>query len=126
MDAEKRCAEHFDSEWKRRNVKGYEVLLDLHQNSDIECFANSRKYVEGVFFVESEVSQLETALKCTKSFLNIAYNVGNNCHSITVFSDGDYMFARDTNQKNVYLLSGGLGNIGTLRDSVLYVLKKDF
>ncbi len=121
IEAEKNYASHFDREWRRRNVRGYEVVLDLHRTSREFCFAEARSYMDGFFFVESDVDQLEGLLRERVSFLNVTYEPGGNeYHSITVCSDGKYLFARDTNRKNLYLIQS-LHRIGKLRDSVIYV-----
>jgi hypothetical protein len=93
----------------------------------------------GRFYFHSDTRHLEKKLRKRCAFLNVTYEPGGpgetrrersveNCtnsskeyHSITCFSDGRYLFGRDTNRKHCYLLEGdGLASIGRLRDSVLY------
>ncbi len=117
-------ARHFDAEWRARNVRGYELVLALHNRSPVACFCAARAVMRGTFFMHSDTRHLEKALRKRCAFLNVTYepdSAGNEYHSITAFSDGKYVFARDTNRKNCFLLAGkGLREIGTLRDSVLY------
>lgn len=140
-------ASHFDSEWRRRKVRGYEVILDVHRRSHVSCFVAARQMMKGTFFFHSDTSFLEKKLRKRRAFLNVSYNAGHEFHSISVFSDGKlrgdclffflfcigfdtshcltlfdsrYLFGRDTNRKNCFLLNKGLGSIGVLRDSVLY------
>jgi hypothetical protein len=123
-EAEQKYADHFDAEWRKRNCRGYEVILDLHANSKEKCFAEARQIFEGRFYLDSaqHLSELERLLTTQESFLNITYEPGRDYHSITVMSDGAKFFARDTNRKGVYGLPG-LSKIGKLRDSVLYFRK---
>jgi hypothetical protein len=115
---------HFDSEWRKRRVRGYEVVLDLHKRSHVWCFVEARQVMNGTFFFHSDVRFLEKKLMRKSAFLNVAYNAGHEFHSISVFSDGKYLFGRDTNRKNCFLINKGLGSIGVLRDSVLYEARK--
>ncbi len=128
-ECEQLYAKHFDSEWRKRNVRGYELILSLHNRSPVACFCAARFVMRGTFFMHSDTRHLEKALRKRCAFLNVTYepdSSGNEYHSITAFSDGKYVFARDTNRKNCYLLAGkGLREIGTLRDSVLYERKKN-
>ena len=78
--------------------------------------------MEGRFILDSQanISKLERKLKRKECFLNITFEPGGNeYHSITILSDGKYLFSKNTNLTHIYLLKG-LGHIGTLRDSVLY------
>ncbi len=122
LDAEAKYAEHFDQEWRKRDCRGYEVILDLHDHSKVKCFAEARKRFRGTFFLDSaaQVAQLEKMLTLGEAFLNITYEPGGDFHSITIFYDGHGLMARDTNRRGVYSLPG-LTKIGKLRDSVLYM-----
>jgi hypothetical protein len=123
-DAEQKYAAHFDAEWRKRNCRGYEVILDLHSNSTVKCFADARRVFEGRFYVDSSshIEELEHLLSTHEAFLNISYNAGQNFHSITILNDGTRFLKRDTERKGIHALSG-LRQIGTLRDSVLYIRK---
>ena len=118
-------AQHFDAEWRRRNCRGYQLILDLHNHSPVSIFVAMRTLMRGTFYLESDPVFLEHELRTTESFLNVTYEKSSvEYHSITVFSDGRYLFARDTNRPNCYLLTKGLSEIGKLRDSVLYSRRK--
>lgn len=123
-DAEQKYAVHFDAEWRKRKCRGYEVILDLHSNSNEKCFVDARRVFEGRFYLDSSghIGELERLLSTREAFLNISYNAGQNFHSITIMNDGARYLARDTEQKGIHAISG-LRQIGTLRDSVLYVRK---
>ena len=123
-DAEQVYAAHFDAEWRKRDCRGYEVILDLHRNSKEPCFSEARQIFEGRFFLDSaaHISELEELLGKNEAFLNITYEPGQDYHSVTVLSDGNSFKARDTNRKGVYSIPG-LRKIGKLRDSVLYIRK---
>jgi len=121
-DAERKYAEHFDAEWRKRNCRGYEVILDLHSNSTVECFAEARRHFYGAFYLDSDGhrEELEKRLAANEAFLNITYEPGRDYHSITVIQDGPRLVARDTNRKGLFEISA-LAKIGKLRDSVLYL-----
>ncbi len=138
---ERLYAKHFDAEWRKRSVRGcwcclicfcfyilynrYEVVLDLHKRSHVWCFVRARAVMCGTFFFHSDTKYLEKKLRKRKAFLNLTYEAGNDeYHSISLFSDGNYLFGRDTNRRNCFLINKGLGSIGVLRDSVLYEAKK--
>ena len=123
-DAEQKYAAHFDAEWRKRNCRGYEVILDLHSNSKEACFAEARQIFEGRFYLDSSghIDELERLLTTREAFLNITYEPGQDYHSITVMHDGTRFMARDTNRKGIYAIPG-LRQIGKLRDSVLYIRK---
>ena len=125
-EAEQKYAAHFDAEWRKRNCRGYEVILDLHANSKEPCFAEARRTFEGRFYLDSagHVDELEHLLSTREAFLNITYEPGRDYHSITIMNDGTRLMARDTNQKGVRPLPG-LRDIGKLRDSVLYLRRAD-
>jgi len=121
QEAELAYAQHFDQEWRKRACRGYEVILDLHQNSTQRAFEQSRKIFSGRFYLDSAVvvSGLQNCLRNEESFLNITYEPGINYHSITIFYDGNNFRYRDTNTTSIGTI-GLLSQIGRLRDSVLY------
>ena len=122
-EAEDAYASHFDSEWRKRNCRGYEVLLDLHDNSGVKCFARARKKMFGRFRVESPLPVLEKQMRSRECFLNIAYvHSKDEFHSITAFSDGKYLFGRDTNRPHCFLLD--FSTLESPRDSVMYIRRK--
>jgi hypothetical protein len=99
--------------------------LDLHKRSHVWCFVRARSVMCGTFFFHSDTKYLEKKLRKRKAFLNLTYEAGNDeYHSISLFSDGNYLFGRDTNRRNCFLINKGLGSIGVLRDSVMYEAKK--
>jgi hypothetical protein len=123
-DAERKYADHFDAEWRRRDCRGYEVILDVHTHSKEPCFVEARKKFDARFYLDSaaHLKELEQALGDKQAFLNITYEPGMGYHSITVFNDGSGLRTRDTNRKGFASIPG-LSKIGKLRDSVLYVAK---
>jgi hypothetical protein len=123
-EAEQKYAAHFDAEWRKRNCRGYEVILDLHSNSTVECFVEARAHFDGHFYLDSagHREELENILTSKEAFLNITYEPGRDYHSITVIHGDKGFLARDTNRKGLSSLEG-LAKIGKLRDSVLYVGK---
>jgi hypothetical protein len=123
-EAEQKYAAHFDAEWRKRNCRGYEVILDLHSNSTVECFVEARVHFDGHFYLDSAThrEELENLLAVKEAFLNITYEPGRDYHSITVVHGDSGFQARDTNRKGLFPLDG-LAKIGKLRDSVLYISK---
>ncbi|HWX18734.1 MAG TPA: hypothetical protein VN578_02400 [Candidatus Binatia bacterium] len=123
-EAEQKYASHFDAEWRKRNCRGYEVILDLHANSKEKCFAEARQIFDGRFYLDSSghIDELEDLLHTHEAFLNITYEPGQDYHSITIMHDGARFMARDTNREGIHSIPG-LRQIGKLRDSVLYVRK---
>jgi len=121
-DAEQKYAEHFDAEWRKRNCRGYKVVLDLHSNSTEKCFADARQIFDGRFYLDSSahVDELEGLLRGHEAFLNITYEPGRDYHSITILYNGSRFLSRDTNRKGLRTIPG-LRQIGKLRDSVLYI-----
>lgn len=75
--AERVYAQHFDAEWKRKNCKGYEVIIGLHDTSSIPIFTFCRSKFSAQFYLSSSqhVQALENTLRTTESFLNITYEV---------------------------------------------------
>ena len=123
--AEQLYAQHFDAEWKRRNIKGYEVIIDLHNTSRIPIFSSCRSIFSSQFYLSSGpyVKPLENALRTTESFLNITFEVPyhqNTFHSITAFCVSRSLLARDTTKIGTQPLNS-LADIGTLHDAVLYM-----
>jgi hypothetical protein len=123
-EAEQKYASHFDAEWRKRNCRGYEVILDLHSNSTVECFVEARAHFDGHFYLDSSAhrQELENLLTGKQAFLNITYEPGGGYHSITVVHGDNGFLFRDTNRKGLSPLDG-LAKIGKLRDSVLYISK---
>ena len=124
LDAEQKYAAHFDQEWRKRNCRGYEVILDLHTNSKVKCFVEARQRFDGHFYLDSasHLRELENSLTQNEAFLNITYEPGHDYHSITIIHNDTGFAARDTNKKGLEPISD-LSKIGKLRDSVLYVGK---
>ena len=123
-EAEQKYAEHFDREWRKRDCRGYEVILDLHSNSTVKCFVEARQKFDGHFYLDSaaHLAELEDLLTSKEAFLNITYEPGQDYHSITVVHDNTGLMARDTNRKGLFPIPS-LAKIGKLRDSVLYMGK---
>ncbi len=121
QEAEEKYATHFDREWKRKKCCGYEVILDLHNNSQQTIFKQGRKIFSATFFFNSSsvLSDLEKQLINNESLLNITFDVGRDHHSITVFYNTGNFWSRDTRFRGIDIIKG-LDKLGSLRDSVLY------
>jgi hypothetical protein len=74
--AEQRYARHFDTEWRRRNVRGYELILELHKRSPAACFCAARERMTGRFYFHSDTRHLEKKLRKRCAFLNVTYEPG--------------------------------------------------
>ncbi len=124
LQAERRYAAHFDEEWKKRNCRGIEVILDLHSNSMEKCYVEARRSFDARFYLNTtdHVEELETALKTHEAFLNAGYETMGDVHTVTVFYDGTRLLVRDTNWKGFYPIKG-VRDLGKLVDSVLYIRK---
>lgn len=125
-EAEFAYARHFDEEWRKRNCRGYEIILELHQNSTQQAFEQSRKIFSGYFYLDSSavILNIENRLRNEESFLNITYEKpGRDYYSITIFYNGNNFRFRDTNKMPIGTIRT-LTEIGKLRDSILYVKKK--
>ena len=123
-EAEVKYGDHFQNEWYSRNLKGYQVILELHNVSPEKSFKDSRKYFDGEFILDSsvEMTRIITVLKTKEALLNITFSVGGgNCHSITVGWDSKKgPFYYDTVTDELYWISS-YAELGTPRDSVLYI-----
>jgi hypothetical protein len=127
-EAERKYAPHFHDQWNNKpNCKGYQVILDLHENSGKKSFLIARSLFDAKFHLNSELERekLEKCLRCELALLNVTFNVpGGNFHSVTVFCDnGQDFVVRDTNRPGQVERIPGLTSLGILRDSVLYVAK---
>ena len=124
-DAEKEYADHFDNEWKKRPCKGYEIILDLHLNSNELSFQTARNVFNAIFYEDSntKISEIIVILKIKEAMLNITYEVSNGkYHSVTSFGLSNSIGIRDTNKKGIEEVAN-LYSLGKLRDSILYVKK---
>jgi hypothetical protein len=65
--AEQQYAEHFHKEWNKRKCKGYEVILDLHNNSNAPAFVAAREQFNSIFYenVAPENEDVESTLSET-------------------------------------------------------------
>ena len=124
QQAEQIYANHFDKEWKTRRCRGYEIIVDLHQNSRIPAFIECRAWFNARFIMnsEEEIGNLEKTLQDQAAFLNMTYESGTNYHSVTIFHNGRVLRVRDTNT-NLLRDVDSLSSLGKLRDSVLYSKK---
>jgi hypothetical protein len=124
-DAERQYESHFVNEYATRRCKGYEVIIDLHDNARESSFEQCRKTFT-VDFISETVSfenQMLDILKSEEALANVTYLVGRYAggvqfHSITVWFDGQLHY-RDTNSTGTQPLVS-LSNLGLLQDSVLY------
>ena len=117
-------AEHFDREWKSRNCKGYQVILDVHNHSKLPEFETSRSLFNTRFF---EVSlqffqEIKEILETQEAFANITFCQENQCHSVTVFSTNHGFCVRDTNQTGLIPFDFNPMKFN-FRDAVLYSRK---
>lgn len=122
QEAEGMYANHFVREYDRRKCEGYQVILDLHNNSQQEVFKISRKIFSATFYPDSlsVVSNLKERLGNEESFLNVTFSVNEKaCHSVTAFYDKENLMYRDTNRPRIFKIAS-LTELGKLRDSVLY------
>jgi len=122
-EAEEKYGEHFQHELFSRDLQGYQLTLELHNNSRQKSFKVSRKYFHAEFISNSTPNKdyIIKKLKTKKALLNITFPIGSRtCHSITMgwdYSKG--IFYYDT-------VNGDLsfGNpfdlFGQPRDSMLY------
>ena len=123
LDAEKKYEIHFDYEWKRKSCKGYEVVIDLHNNSQQKLFNLSRHSFDLKFHLDTNMHMNEIAktLIDEEALLNVSYFANPNFHSVTIFYDDGFLI-RDTNKNNLIKLDE-IAQIGNLYDSVLYKRK---
>jgi len=127
-EAEAKYAVHFDSEWKRRKCKGYEVILCLHSGSEEKSIRIGRGVFDAIFYPDTVLKrdELENSVRSKRALLNVTYKVGPTCyHSVTVFCDGvQGLVVRNTMPGQVKLKQiPNLTSLGELQDSVLYVVK---
>lgn len=123
VDAEIKCMNHFDNQWKLRNCKGYEIVKELHEQSIKKSFMINKNIFDVLFFESfNEYQQyIYNALKKKESFLNVTYEMTPSLfHSVTVFYSQGNLYCRDTNKKGIIELSS-IQNLGIIRDSNLYV-----
>lgn len=126
-DAEQKYAKHFDDEWKGRDCRGYQVILDLHNSSATASFTTGRSAFSATFYVESSpiVAQVEDILQSREAAINLSFQRPGmaGSHSVTVFAIPSAFCVRDTNHGGLQTITS-LTNLGDLRDSVLYERKK--
>jgi uncharacterized protein len=124
LDAEVKYSHHFDTEFRRRNCLGIEVMLDLHTNATERCFVEARKHFDAHLFRESvpHLKELEQALRDHDAALSMGVDLSIDVHTVTVFADGPQLFVRDPERRGFHAISA-LQDIGKLVDSVLYVAK---
>ena len=120
-DAETKYEHHFDMEWRKRGCKGYEIILDLHQNSSQNSFTIGRTKFHANFYLSTtdHLEEINNSLMSKEAIINLTYQHSMGYHSVTVFYDKGLML-RDTNKKGVVGISN-LTSLGNLRDSMLYV-----
>lgn len=121
LQAEERYAKHFDDEWKLRQCRGIEVILDLHSNSFEKCFVEARRNFDARFYLDASahIEEIEKTLKSHEALCNIGYKMGDDVHTVTVFYNGKRLLVRDTVWKGFYSING-LKELGELVDGVLY------
>jgi len=109
--AEQQYAEHFHKEWNKRKCKGYEVILDLHNNSNAPAFVAAREQFNSIFYenVAPENEDVEHVLRTQEAILNITFTAGIHWHSLSVFADG-VLLKKDT-------MKAGLEPFGALNRS---------
>jgi hypothetical protein len=122
-EAETNYERHFHDEWSNvRKCKGYEVILDLHENSTESLFVSSRGIFGAQFFLQAapHIAMIENVLRQDEALLNITYCTSNNFHSVTVFSDGSEFYNRNTQVPGITRVSTAWAGLNNLQDGVLY------
>lgn len=122
-EAEQKYAEHFDKEWNKRKCKGYEVILDLHNNSNAPAFVAARGQFNSSFYgsVAPHNDDVEHLPRTQEAILNITFTIGIHWHSISVFAD-DVLLKKDTTKAGLEPL-GALIDLGNLQDGLLHIKK---
>jgi hypothetical protein len=134
QDAELLYYEHFKSFASDQN--GYNIILNLHKNSDEPEFKKARSLFSVEFFqvASSSFNRIEKTLLEEPALLNLT--IGHEklsgslmapvrqliCHSVTVFHDGVSLYKRDTGMdtgQNITPISS-LRDVAQTRDAVLY------
>lgn len=123
-EAEDKYGEHFQGEWSSLHLKGYQVIVELHNVSLEKSFEDSRKHFDAEFIPDSSLKMdyIIRGLKTKEALLNITFPVGGkNCHSVTVGYDCDKgLFYCDTVTDELRWISS-ITKLGLPRDSVLYI-----
>ena len=121
---EEEVAKHFDTEWKRRDVPGYKVILDLHNSSQGWTFSCAREHFNAEFIesVDAEWAIIRRRLQTDNCLLNLTYEAEKNqMHSVTIGMCTNQQFVLvDTNSVGIRFLNC-IGEISRDRkDGVLY------
>ncbi|MCE9614804.1 MAG: hypothetical protein K8T26_11045 [Lentisphaerae bacterium] len=124
LQAEQNHAAHFDTEWRNRGCMGYEVILDLHNNSNLPVFKDCRDRFTGRFILDSATvhGHLAVELKSSSALLNLTYEPGGDYHSVTIFHNGTELRERNTNSNTLRNVAS-LDSLGALRDAILFTEK---
>ena len=124
QEAEQQYARHFDDEWRRRACKGYEIMRELHNSSPERPFVEARKRFDSIFYDDSapHVNDLENRLRTQEAILNVTFQAGPGCHSVSVLADSRGFLKKDTMKKGLSPV-GGLAELGSLRDALLHIKK---
>ncbi len=129
---EKEVVEHFDAEWQRRQVLGYQVILDLHNCSKEATFSCARQHfnAELIKSVNAQWPRIQQKLEAENCLLNLTYQAGQQVvnsikriemHSVTIGMRTNQQFVLvDTNSVGIRFLNC-IGEIsGDRKDGVLY------
>jgi hypothetical protein len=122
--AERAYDQHFQNRWQTLKCSGYEIIEDLHNNSQESVFVKSRAKF-GVKFVSQTVpclSLIETMLKNGGALVSVAFAVNSGVHSCCIGFDkrGFYMIeTRPVNYTTRIIPIQDIQSLGSLRDSLL-------
>lgn len=128
-DAESKYLRHFSKECNNR--AGYEILKDLHENSEASSFKKARRkfnLVKGKNYSNNnKASELEEWLIENEDGLALLFvNESNideiaSMHSIVVGCDGDGLFVYDVNIGNTSRPLINISDIGVIGDVFMVV-----
>jgi hypothetical protein len=114
-DLEVYYAAHFNGEWKRLGVTGYDLIRSLYLTSAQPTFASWRAVfkLKLVGEVATDVAQVEAELK-TQSVNALTVFLNNAAHSITFACDQNGLYKYDVNVGQVERLATDLNAVGQL------------
>jgi hypothetical protein len=109
---------HFHLEYTRKNCLGYQIIKELHENSNERSFKISRKFfkLELIREFSNKKNYINKILSEEESLINISYA---GLHSVTLGKYGEKLICRDTNLENIKEVDS-YTSMGDPKDCLLY------
>ena len=122
QDAEDRYNQHFHTQYNENRL-GYQVIIDLHEHSQVPAFIYARSLFECEFYkkILPDLNNVQDILKKQEALLNIT-SCNGECHSVTAFYSEQGLSKKDTNKDIIERLIA-LSDLNNLEDALLLTRK---